>query len=613
MIAVLAIQAGSAVFAAPPSFAVPTSTAGQLLQQADDLRSADAPRFAQLLEELQRRQGELDDLQREKLRYLAAFKLAYGGSYPLAIPQLQSLHATARDPRIRLRAGSLLVNLYTKARRFSDSLRQLALMQPDIDRIEDINLKATLLIEAAYLHIEVGEYRQALAYVQRMRGLSLLARDVCYANYLEMDALYRSQQLLQSTADIRRSINQCLQENEPIVANSMRTVLAHKWFDEGRRDEAVSLLSSHVADVEATHYAYLIAEFKALLARLMMEKGDLPAAETLANEAIAQGSSMPASYSVVDGYQTLYRVAQARGDDEQALVYFRRYADADKAYLNEVKTRELAYQMVQHETAQNAQKIKQLDDQNQLLRLQQQLERQATQNTRLLVVLMALLLGGLGVWIYRTRRIQRSLQKMAQTDLMTDTCNRHYFTDQAERMLAQCAATGEDAALIMFDLDHFKNVNDRFGHAMGDWALKHVASAGKHVCRRFDVLGRLGGEEFAFLMRGCDLQSATRLAEDCRARIAAIDTSETGHSYPITASFGVASTASSGYQLSRLLSHADRALYRAKHLGRNRVCVHEGAATSHDEDAEPVFASAELGELRLVSSHGAKNFRMPHA
>ena len=78
----------------------------------------------------------------------------------------------------------------------------------------------------------------------------------------------------------------------------------------------------------------------------------------------------------------------------------------------------------------------------------------------------------------------------------------------------------------MYDLDHFKNINDRFGHGTGDWALKEVAEASKGFCRRIDVLGRLGGEEFAILMYGCDLRAAARVAEDCRVRLAQIDTGE---------------------------------------------------------------------------------------
>jgi diguanylate cyclase (GGDEF)-like protein len=109
---------------------------------------------------------------------------------------------------------------------------------------------------------------------------------------------------------------------------------------------------------------------------------------------------------------------------------------------------------------------------------------------------------------------------------------------------------------------------------VGDWVLKEVAKVCTAVCRKNDRFGRLGGEEFAFLLVGCDLPSAVALAQACRKRIAAIDTSPTGHAFTITASFGVAGTRVCGYDFLTLLSRADDALYAAKHGGRDRVCTH---------------------------------------
>ncbi|WP_146907073.1 GGDEF domain-containing protein [Arenimonas daejeonensis] len=110
----------------------------------------------------------------------------------------------------------------------------------------------------------------------------------------------------------------------------------------------------------------------------------------------------------------------------------------------------------------------------------------------------------------------------------------------------------------MFDLDEFKTINDRHGHATGDWVLQQVGSACRSVCRKNDLFGRLGGEEFAFLLTGADSASALQLAQDCRRRLAQIDTADTGAKFRITASFGVAATADSGYDFQMLLARAPR-------------------------------------------------------
>ena len=130
----------------------------------------------------------------------------------------------------------------------------------------------------------------------------------------------------------------------------------------------------------------------------------------------------------------MYRIAEARDDSDQALVYFRRYAEVDKAYLNEVKARELAYQIVRQETLEKSQQIQRLDSQNQLLKLQRKVEQQAAQNTRLIIVLLVLLLATIAYWAYKTKRVQMSLKHLAETDALTGICNRHHFTQLAEQI-----------------------------------------------------------------------------------------------------------------------------------------------------------------------------------
>jgi diguanylate cyclase (GGDEF)-like protein len=186
------------------------------------------------------------------------------------------------------------------------------------------------------------------------------------------------------------------------------------------------------------------------------------------------------------------------------------------------------------------------------------------------------LVGTVSYWALKTKRMQMSLRRMAETDALTSVCNRHYFNQQSVQTLAHAARAGEDVALVMFDLDHFKSINDRFGHDTGDWVLKWVSDHCRTFCRRVDHFGRIGGEEFAILLSGCDLRGARRVAEDCRVRIASIDSQASGHKFLITASFGVTASSLSGYDLAKLLSHADKALYRSKRQGRNRVSTFDG-------------------------------------
>jgi len=199
-------------------------------------------------------------------------------------------------------------------------------------------------------------------------------------------------------------------------------------------------------------------------------------------------------------------------------------------------------------------------------------------------LLFAILALVIAYWGYKTRRLHASLRRMAQTDALTGICNRHHFTALAEQTLAQCARNGSHVALIMLDLDHFKSINDNYGHVTGDWVLKEVAKAGQELCRPVDHFGRLGGEEFAILLNGCDLKAATRVAEDFRVRISGIQSADSGFNFRISASFGVTCSMMAAYDLDKLLSQADQMLYRAKRDGRNRVRAYTADAAHESKE-----------------------------
>lgn len=547
-----------------------------LLRQAEAVRSSDPGKFQQLLRELDAGKGPATSRQQEQITYLHAYGQAFAGRYDVAIPALRRLVTTSRDTDMQYRAGALIVNSYAVTRQFTEGLRQLQTTLALADQVDDAELRLQGLGVAAVIYNEIGQYGLELHYAEQILSQSAEPRSLCIAGLHRVEAQWHLKTLPAADESINTVIDECDAIGERVVSNSARGTLARKWAGQGQRGKAIALLQAHVAEVEATRYPRLIGEFHSLLADLMFKQGDIAGAERHAQAAILQRADMTHSLPLVVAYKTMYDIAERRDDPVAALAYYRSYAAADKAYLNEVKTRELAYQFVRQETAQKTKQIELLHGQNQLLQLQQRLDQQANQNTRLLMLVLTLVVALIEFWAYKVKRVQQSLRLFAETDALTGISNRHHFTLLAEQALAQSATDGETCALIMFDLDHFKLVNDSYGHDIGDWVLKQVARTCEGLCRRIDQLGRLGGEEFAILLRGIDLHSATRLAEDCRVRLTQIDSSESGHAFVITASFGVTSTELSGYDLARLLSHADQMLYSGKRAGRNCVNAYNG-------------------------------------
>jgi diguanylate cyclase (GGDEF)-like protein len=157
----------------------------------------------------------------------------------------------------------------------------------------------------------------------------------------------------------------------------------------------------------------------------------------------------------------------------------------------------------------------------------------------------------------------------ALTDGLTGLPNRRSIEDTLKRMVAHADRTGTPLGVVLFDLDHFKHVNDLSGHEKGDEVLAAVGAATATSLRTSDFAGRYGGEEFILLLPNTDREGAVVVAEKLRAAIAALDV--TGVSRPITASFGVAGLPDDASEPSFLLRTADRALYVAKAQGRNRV------------------------------------------
>jgi diguanylate cyclase (GGDEF)-like protein len=547
------------------------SSIGTLLARAEIARSTDPVQFQQDLRQLNAEMAQAAPPQQQQIAYLNVYALIYASHFDQGIRQAKQLIAATTDAKLKFRAGALIVNGYTLNGQFNEGLRQLEQTLSLISRVDDPELRQHGLISAAALYSQIGQYQLARHYAEVVMATPASAHWLCAASYVEFDALLHQQALPSSDGPLVQAIAQCTAQREMLMANLIRVSLARKWMAQGQRDRAITSLRDHMIEVQATRYPRLIAEVHSLLGELQYANGDMEGAQAEASLAVAQGAGILNTPPLVAAYKTLYQIAESRDDLAGALAYYKQYAEADKGYLNEVKTRELAYQIVRNENQQKNQQIALLNRRNNVLQLQQEVDKQAAQNSRLMMLLSVLLALSIGYWAYKTWRLHASLRHMAETDALTCICNRHYFTVKSELSLAQCAKAREHAALIMFDLDHFKLINDSYGHATGDWVLTRVAAECSAMCRQMDHLGRLGGEEFAILLHGCDLKAATRIAEDCRVRLSRIDASESGYTFPITASFGVSDTTMSGYDLDKLLSHADQMLYRAKREGRNRV------------------------------------------
>jgi two-component system cell cycle response regulator len=173
-------------------------------------------------------------------------------------------------------------------------------------------------------------------------------------------------------------------------------------------------------------------------------------------------------------------------------------------------------------------------------------------------------------------QLLRQLYEASVTDALTGANNREHFDNQLRMELSFARRHGTDLALVMFDVDHFKKVNDTYGHPVGDEVLVEISKAARRLVRNEDVFARYGGEEFALILRGIALDGAKIVGERLRERIQSLSVeTDKGH-LTVTVSVGCASFATlTDPTAETLVQTADKRLYAAKHGGRNRV-VAEG-------------------------------------
>jgi len=195
-------------------------------------------------------------------------------------------------------------------------------------------------------------------------------------------------------------------------------------------------------------------------------------------------------------------------------------------------------------------------------------------------------------------RTEHRHKTAALVDPLTGLANRRAFLQDGEAQLNRQATDPRPIAVMLLDLDNFKSVNDRFGHAVGDRVLEIFADVASGCVRRMDFFGRLGGEEFAALLIDTARERAQAVAEDIRARFAEATREVDGRPVAATVSIGIVISQDAVLDLSALLAQADHALYRAKDAGRNRVEI---------ASIELILDRARRGAADLVGAVGSKS------
>jgi diguanylate cyclase (GGDEF)-like protein len=495
-----------------------------------------------------------------------------------------------------------------------------------------------------------GDFERAFAHLEQAWPLARASG----AAALKAAAAYTGASLARTIDDApaaiegyRRAEDSFRADGDPLGEADSARALAGMLVDAGRYTEAVDGLQRALARYHALDDDFGIASGTALLARARGGLGEHDRAHALSDQALAALRTLEVSDALASALIDRARIELDRGrasaavaaveearalllrSDElrlrmrlhevAATVYaaLGRYREAHAALGEQLRLRErhddqrlsrqLAAQRGRLESDRMAADLERARRDGERHRLAlAQAERSARVQTALILVAGLIALAA-SVALLRIARRSRRDARLARTDFLTGAPNRRQIVELGQRLLAAARSSGEALAVLLLDLDHFKAINDDFGHQAGDRALRAVADELKRHLRRGDELGRYGGEEFAVLLPGASVERSLAIAERLRAAVATLAPESLGLDRALTVSVGLACARGEG-DFGDLVARADRALYAAKQAGRNRVAQETEAA--HEERRSAGFGRSRPQAAPLPGGRDPASIRL---
>lgn len=566
-------SAGLAVCLCGPVVHADTTTAdpNAFLKETQALATTDHPLFLRRLAQLNREASRLTPSQSWYLRYSNAWEAAYEGDYAKSEAMLQDIARHASDPLLADRASAARLSQLGIMRRYAEAFELANRLAARLPGITNARVRYALLLNLAQAMGLAGQTDLAVRYAQMAMTADPSPSNQCYAAGILVEVLLDGGKLKPDSPELQKAFRACPATTEPLYNTGLTLNLVSLYARGGQPRKALALLDQVQHRVNAAKYASnkLTAwqERAWALAALGMDD----AARKAALAVVAEGSAV--GFDMKDVYEVLYRIEKKQGNAVAALGYHEKYAALDKAYLDDVNARSLAYQTVQQHVLAQKLETEKLGRQNAALRMQQALAAKTAEANRLYIALLLLTLGLGTLAMFRLKRSQLRFKRLSRLDGLTGLLNRQHFVAEAERALRELERQGAMACMVFIDLDHFKRINDTYGHAAGDEVLRHVVDAGRAQLHAADLFGRLGGEEFGILLMDCTREQGAATADRIRGAVEVTSVDYDGVTIAVSTSVGLAFTDTSGHNLQRLFRDADMALYKAKRGGRNRVFV----------------------------------------
>ncbi|TPH15167.1 GGDEF domain-containing protein [Litorilituus lipolyticus] len=545
------------------------------LSLADNSRLSDPKKFKETLYRLKKHQKFFSKSQNDFFQYLQGYFFAYSGEHVQAEKTLTSVLPSITDTNLKFRINYTLVNLYAITKNWEEGLAFIEKNNVLIPTIKEQKLIVSSLLTVVIFYSEMKQYELTLEYINRLKNYDVSLSNQCFIERFHAEAAYNINQLTSDNVTTDKALSICIKAKNKLGANSVRLIQAKQLFEANKPQQVLDLLLPHIEEVKSTLFPMGIAETHNSIAQAYLALEMLALAKEHADLAKSINKNNTGIERARATYSLLYKIAEHENNLELAHTYFKVFSELDKAYVDEIHAKHIAVQLAQHKSIEQKNRIELLNETNALLTTEQTLAKSKITNIQLVIVVLVLSLIILSLWGIRLYKTHQVIKVLSEYDELTGIYNRRHFNHVAKIALKYCKSAHQELSFVLFDLDLFKQINDTYGHAIGDWALQESIKVCQAIGRKNDIFARLGGEEFCLVLPSCDINAAMARAEACRKAIENINTEAVGCHFTITASFGVTDVIRSGFDLQALLKDADIATYRAKNSGRNKVCAFE--------------------------------------
>ncbi len=529
-------------------------------------------------------QAELRDYADFQLLQARHFVLDDRTEQGLALAESLLERNLATDQRVQ--ALQFRANIAVLLRRYEaafESLGEALRLQAEL---EDPSPQMATLNMAAYMLGRVGEYERGADYGEEALAIARRSekpRDACVALQRLAPVYKWAERVDDSERTYREGIRECSGVGNALFVGVHQYGLADLLRREGRSAEALPLAEAAITALEDAVYTLGEYEARMIRAEILQDLGQLDASwqeELLELQTFFSDRSLWDQSARLALLQT--ELAEEAGRFRSALQALRDHNRARESFLGRERAMRLAYLQVEFDSRNQRQQIALLEESARAARLEAQAAGQQRRLRSFGWLLIGIVVLTLTSLLYRAFRSRRRFVQLSRHDGLSGLANHTWFFERAQAVIDQFRTdpeTGRRIVLIAADIDHFKRINDRYGHRMGDSVIGRTARRLREVFPDTALVGRIGGEEFAVLVIVKSVAEAIECIETFRRPDSR---SEREDDPAITMSFGL-SCARRDEDIHSLRLRADEAMYRAKNAGRDRIEVDPSCYSDIDE------------------------------